>query len=121
MAKGLGMQVVAVDPFASEDIARQAGVSLVASLEELLPVVDWLTIHTPLLATTMDLVGEKELQKMKNTARVLNVARGGVYNEAALLKGLEEGWIAGAGSSSSHSTNSSSRVLTMCRTRRLHF
>jgi D-3-phosphoglycerate dehydrogenase len=99
MAKGLGMQVMAVDPYASEDLARQAGVTLLPSLEELLPVVDWLTIHTPLLATTMDLVGEVELQKMKKTARVLNVARGGVYNEAALLKGLEEGWIAGAGMS----------------------
>lgn len=97
MAKGLGMQVMAVDPYASEDLARQAGVTLLPSLEDLLPVVDWLTIHTPLLATTMDLVGEEQLQKMKKTARVLNVARGGVYNEAALLKGLEEGWIAGAG------------------------
>lgn len=97
MAKGLGMTVIAVDPYASPDIARQAGVEIVASLEAMLPAVDFLTIHTPLLATTMDLVGEKELQMMRKTARVLNVARGGVYNEAALLRGLEEGWIAGAG------------------------
>ncbi|KAK7409011.1 hypothetical protein QQX98_008830 [Neonectria punicea] len=97
MAKGLGMEVVAVDPYASADIARQAGVQLVPSLKDLLPVVDFLTIHTPLLATTLDLIGEEELKKMKKTARVLNVARGGVYNEAALLKALDEGWIAGAG------------------------
>ena len=97
MAKGLGMLVKAVDPYASADIARQAGVELAPTLAEILPEVDFLTIHTPLLATTLDLIGEAELQTMKKTARVLNVARGGVYNEAALLKALEEGWIAGAG------------------------
>lgn len=97
MAKGLGMTVVAVDPYASADMARQAGVSLVSDLQELLPIVDFLTIHTPLLATTLDMIGETEFQKMKKTARVLNVARGGVYNEAALIKALDEGWIAGAG------------------------
>jgi D-3-phosphoglycerate dehydrogenase len=49
------------------------------------------------LASTLNLLGEKEFQAMKKTARVLNVARGGVYNEEALLKALDEGWIAGAG------------------------
>ncbi|KAK9802090.1 hypothetical protein AB5N19_07897 [Seiridium cardinale] len=97
MAVGLGMKVLAVDPYASVDVARGAHVELVGSLEELLPVVDFLTIHTPLLASTLDLLGEEEFRKMKKTVRVLNVARGGVYNEAALLKALEEGWIAGAG------------------------
>lgn len=97
MAKGLGMKVLAVDPYASADIALQEGVELAPSLDSILPEVDFLTIHTPLLATTLDLIGEEELKKMKKTARVLNVARGGVYNEAALLKGLDEGWIGGAG------------------------
>ncbi|KAK6846159.1 phosphoglycerate dehydrogenase [Apiospora arundinis] len=97
MCVGLGMKVLAVDPYASSDLARQANVDLVASLADLLPMVDFLTIHTPLLASTLDLLGEEEFKQMKKTARVLNVARGGVYNEAALLKALEEGWIAGAG------------------------
>ena len=97
MAKGLGMKVVAVDPYASVDMARQEGVELAAQLDDILPEVDFLTIHTPLLATTLDLIGEEQFQRMKKTARVLNVARGGVYNEAALLKALEEGWIGGAG------------------------
>ncbi|KAI1866761.1 uncharacterized protein JN550_007308 [Neoarthrinium moseri] len=97
MAVGLGMKVLAVDPYASADVARQASVELVPGLADLLPVVDFLTIHTPLLASTLDLLGEAEFQRMKKTARVLNVARGGVYNEAALLKALDEGWIAGAG------------------------
>jgi D-3-phosphoglycerate dehydrogenase len=97
MSVGLGMKVVAVDPYASADLARQAGVELVEKLADILPVVDFLTIHTPLIASTLDLLGEAEFRTMKKTARVLNVARGGVYNEAALLKALDEGWIAGAG------------------------
>ncbi|KAM7215068.1 phosphoglycerate dehydrogenase [Rhypophila decipiens] len=98
MAIGLGMKVIALDPYASPDMARQAGVeAIVPSLGELLPVVDFLTIHTPLLASTLNLLGEEEFKKMKSSARVLNVARGGVYNEEALLKALDEGWIAGAG------------------------
>ncbi|KAK0641075.1 hypothetical protein B0T16DRAFT_461183 [Cercophora newfieldiana] len=97
MAIGLGMKVTALDPYASPEVAKSAGVSLVSSLGDLLPVVDFLTIHTPLLASTLNLLGEDELKKMKPSARVLNVARGGVYNEEALLRGLDEGWIAGAG------------------------
>ena len=93
----VGMKVVALDPYASPEMAKQAGVTIVGLLDELLPVVDFLTIHTPLLASTLNLLGESEFRKMKKTARVLNVARGGVYNEEALVKALEEGWIAGAG------------------------
>ena len=66
-------------------------------MAELLPEVDFLTIHTPLIASTLDLIGTKELQTMKKTAKVLNVARGGVYNEQALLEALDAGTIAGAG------------------------
>ena len=97
MAKGLGMKIVALDPYASAEVARQAGVELVAKLEDLLPAVDFLTIHTPLLASTLNLLGEEQFRTMRKTARVLNVARGGVYNEDALVKALDEGWIAGAG------------------------
>lgn len=97
MAIGLGMKVVGVDPYMSADVARQNGVETVGSLEEMLPQVDFLTIHTPLIASTLNLLGEKEFQLMKKTARVLNVARGGIYNEEALVKALDEGWIAGAG------------------------
>jgi D-3-phosphoglycerate dehydrogenase len=97
MAVGLGMRVVVFDPYASEEVAQREGVELRDGLPALLPEVDFLTVHTPLLASTLNLLGEKELRSMKKTARVLNVARGGVYNEEALLKALDEGWIAGAG------------------------
>ncbi len=103
MAKGLGMRVVAYDPYASAEVARAAGVDLVSNAEgdgglaALLPQVDFLTIHTPLLATTLNLLGAPQLRMMKPTARVLNVARGGVYNEQALVEALDSGVIAGAG------------------------
>ncbi|KAI0514984.1 phosphoglycerate dehydrogenase [Xylaria bambusicola] len=98
MCIGLGMKVIAFDPYANPDLARQTGVErLVPRLQDMLPEVDFMTIHTPLLASTLDLIGEAEFKLMKPTARVLNVARGGVYNEAALLDALNKGTIAGAG------------------------
>ncbi|KAI0438395.1 phosphoglycerate dehydrogenase [Xylaria telfairii] len=98
MCIGLGMKVIAFDPYANPDLVRQTGVErLVPRLVDMLPEVDFLTIHTPLLASTLDLIGAAEFSIMKPTARVLNVARGGVYNEAALLDALNNGVIAGAG------------------------
>lgn len=97
MATGLGMKILGVDPYVSADVARRNGVTLVESLEELLPAVDFLTIHTPLLKSTTGMLGEAEFRTMKKTARVLNVARGGIYSEEGLIKALDEGWIAGAG------------------------
>ncbi|KAI8635579.1 phosphoglycerate dehydrogenase [Xylariaceae sp. FL1651] len=98
MCIGLGMKVIAFDPYANPDLARQTGVErLVPRLTDMLPEVDFLTIHTPLLASTLDLIGAPEFALMKPTTRVLNVARGGVYNETALLEALNNGVIAGAG------------------------
>jgi D-3-phosphoglycerate dehydrogenase len=97
MAIGLGMEVKALDPYASPEIAKANGVVLVGELSDLLGTVDFLTIHTPLVASTLDLIGKEELRLMRRTSRILNVARGGVYNEEALLEALDEGIIAGAG------------------------
>ncbi|KAI0096726.1 phosphoglycerate dehydrogenase [Nemania sp. FL0031] len=98
MCIGLGMRVIGFDPYANPDLARQTGVErLVPRLTDMLPEIDFLTIHTPLLASTLDLIGAAEFKLMKPTTRVLNVARGGVYNEAALLDALNNGTIAGAG------------------------
>ena len=91
LAIGLGMRVIALDPYASPAIAQAANVTLVNSMDELLETSDWLTIHTPLMASTRDLIGAKEIAKMKPKSRLLNVARGGVINEAALLEALESG------------------------------
>lgn len=92
---GLGMHLVAADPYASPETARKLNVELV-TLEELLPRVDFLTVHTALTATTRGIIGAGELAQMRPTARVINCARGGVIDEAALLDALQEGRIAGA-------------------------
>ncbi|KAI9794639.1 MAG: hypothetical protein M1816_004526 [Peltula sp. TS41687] len=97
MANGLGMNVCAVDPYASPEIAADHNVTLHLSLSAMLPVVDFLTIHTPLIASTKGMISAGELKMMKPGARILNVARGGVIDEQALLEALESGHIAGAG------------------------
>ncbi|HEX6779728.1 MAG TPA: phosphoglycerate dehydrogenase [Ktedonobacterales bacterium] len=94
-AKGLEMRVVATDPFASPDLARSLGVELL-SMEELLPQSDFITLHTSLNTSTKGLIGERELALMKPQARIVNCARGGIVDEAALLTALKENQLAGA-------------------------
>ncbi|KAJ5136684.1 hypothetical protein N7448_005238 [Penicillium atrosanguineum] len=96
LAKGLGMTVNALDPYASPAVAALASVNLVSSLAEFLPSVDFLTIHTPLIASTRGMISKAELAQMKPGARILNVARGGTVDEGALLEALESGHLAGA-------------------------
>ena len=94
-ARGLEMRVIAYDPFVPEERARVIGADLV-TMPELLRESDFISVHTTLTDGTKSLIGEKELRAMKNTARVVNTARGGIINETALEKALREGWIAGA-------------------------
>ncbi|KAJ5267174.1 hypothetical protein N7478_009982 [Penicillium angulare] len=96
IAKGLGMTVNALDPYASPAAASSASVTLVSSLPELLTSADFLTIHTPLIASTRGMISNAELAQMKPGARILNVARGGTIDEAALLTALESGHLSGA-------------------------
>ncbi|KAK2821786.1 hypothetical protein FQN49_007675 [Arthroderma sp. PD_2] len=96
LAKGLGMKVNAVDPYASSAVAESASVVLMPSLSALLPTADFLTIHTPLIASTKGMISTAELAQMKPGSRILNVARGGTVDEEALLAALESGHIAGA-------------------------
>ena len=96
-AIGLGMKVVALDPYASPAMAQAAHVEMVSSLGDLLAGCDFLTIHTPLIASTKGMIGKAELESMKKGSRILNVARGGMIDELALLEAIENGHIAGAG------------------------
>ncbi|KAI7576234.1 hypothetical protein KC346_g19774, partial [Hortaea werneckii] len=96
-AGGLGMNLLAYDPYANPSLAASANVELVPSMDELFSQTDFLTIHTPMIASTKGMIGISELKKMKPTACVLNVARGGIVEESALLSALESGVIAGAG------------------------
>ncbi len=94
-ARGLEMQVVAQDPFVPEERARMLGVDLIP-LDQLLKESDFISVHTTLSDGTRGLIGEAELKTMKPTARIINTARGGIVEEAALEKALREGWIGGA-------------------------
>ncbi len=67
------------------------------SFSEVLATADVITLHCPLLPETQNLIGEAELRAMKSTALLINTARGGIVNEPALIRALQEGWIAGAG------------------------
>ncbi|OJJ50211.1 hypothetical protein ASPZODRAFT_13301 [Penicilliopsis zonata CBS 506.65] len=96
LAKGLGMNVNALDPYASPAVAASASVTLVSSLPELLATADFLTIHTPLIASTKGMISTAELAQMKQGSRILNVARGGTIDELALIDALESGQLAGA-------------------------
>ncbi len=91
-----GMRVVAFDPYISEDKAKRLGVELVPHLEDLLSQCDFITVHLPKTKDTYHLLGEAEFAKMKDGVRVLNVARGGIIDEDALLAALDSGKVAGA-------------------------
>ena len=89
------MHIIAYDPFVSEDYAQRLKVTLV-SLDRLLKEADFITLHVPLTTMTEKLIGAAELAMMKPTARIINCARGGLIDEEALLKAIQEGKIAGA-------------------------
>jgi D-3-phosphoglycerate dehydrogenase len=95
-ALGLDMKVIGFDPFMSPERASQLGIESMPDLASMLPRCDFLTVHTPLTAETRDLVGAPELALMKKGARIINCARGGIINEAALAEALTSGQIAGA-------------------------
>ncbi len=94
-ARGFGMRVVAYDPFLSEDRARALEIEL-APLDEVLRRADVLSLHTPLTDATANLIDEEKLRLVRPGAYVVNAARGGVIDEAALVRALREGRLAGA-------------------------
>ena len=94
---GLKMHVLAFDPFVTPAKAAELGYNAAANIAEMLPKVDFLTVHVPLTEETKGLIGAKELASMRKSARVLNVSRGGIIDEAALAEALKTGVIAGAG------------------------
>jgi D-3-phosphoglycerate dehydrogenase len=95
-AHAFGMRIAAYDPYVSGERARQLGVRLVPTLEELVATVDFLTVHLPKTPETVGLIGHDVLAKAKPTLRVINTARGGIVDEAALDEALREARIAGA-------------------------
>ncbi len=95
-ALAFGMTVVGFDPFMTSEKALEFGIESVASLDDLWSRADFITLHTPLTAETRHLIGARELAMMKPTVRLINCARGGLIDEAALLEALNAGKVAGA-------------------------
>ena len=94
--QAFGMNVVAYDPYLQPARAAQLGVKLV-DLDELLKTSDFITIHLPKTKETANLIGVEALKKVKPAVRIVNAARGGVLDEAALFDAITEGRVAGAG------------------------
>ncbi|RWR82985.1 D-3-phosphoglycerate dehydrogenase 1, chloroplastic [Cinnamomum micranthum f. kanehirae] len=94
-AKGLGMHVIAHDPYAPADRARAIGVELV-SFDEALSSADFISLHMPLTPATSKILNDEAFAKMKKGVRIVNVARGGVIDEDALVRALDAGVVAQA-------------------------
>jgi D-3-phosphoglycerate dehydrogenase len=89
-----GMTVIAYDPYVAAARAAQLGVRLV-SLEELLAESDFISVHLPKSAETVGIIGDRQLHQVKPSVRIINAARGGIVDEAALAAALTEGRVAG--------------------------
>jgi D-3-phosphoglycerate dehydrogenase len=94
-AKGLKMRVIAYDPYLSAERAADMGVEKV-ELNDLLARADFVTLHVPMTPETKNIISADAMQKMKKGARLINCARGGLVDEAALKAAIDSGHIAGA-------------------------
>lgn len=97
LAQGIGMQVVAFDPYISTERAAELGVTLQPSIEEVLGSADVISLHVPLTPETQGLMNAERFALMKPDAIFINAARGGLVDEGALLAALESGRLWGAG------------------------
>ena len=95
VGKAMGMKLLAFDPFISRERAEQIGCQLV-DLDLLAQQADYITMHIPKTPETTHLINREMLAKMKPTTRIINCARGGIIDEAALATAIKEGTIAGA-------------------------
>src|SRR5207244_8835005 len=93
---GRHMDCLGPAPFLSPERTAQLGIEPVTTINDLLPRCDFITVHVPLTDDTRSLIGAKELATLKKGCRLLNVARGGVIDEAALAAALDSGQVAGA-------------------------
>ncbi|MEN8906454.1 MAG: phosphoglycerate dehydrogenase [Clostridiales bacterium] len=94
--KGCNMKVIAYDPYVTDDRLKQLGIERCKELSQLLKVSDVISLHIPKTAKSKNLIDDDELKLCKEGVRIANVARGGIINEEALYKYLENGHIAAA-------------------------
>jgi D-3-phosphoglycerate dehydrogenase len=94
-ARGLEMNVIGYDPFVTAEQAALHGIAL-ADVDTIIATADVITVHVPLNKTTRGIIGAEQIEKLKPGVMLVNVARGGVYDEAAVAQALTDGKIAGA-------------------------
>src|SRR5712691_11715797 len=95
-AHAFGMRLVAYDPFVSDDRARQLGVQLASTIEDLVAISDFVTIHATKTPDTIGLVNADVLAKAKRGMRLINAGRGGIVDEQALADAIRDGQVGGA-------------------------
>jgi D-3-phosphoglycerate dehydrogenase len=95
-AKSFGMEVIAYDPYINPSKATDLGVKYTTNFDDIL-ACDVITIHTPKNKETIDMITKKEIEKMKDGVRLINCARGGLYNEDDLVEALKSGKVAWLG------------------------
>ena len=94
--RALEMKILGYDPFLSEERAADEGIELYRNVDDLVEKCDFLTVHTPLTDETRGLINAERIAKMPKGVRIINCARGGIVDEAALQAGLESGHVAGS-------------------------
>lgn len=96
IAKAMGMNIIAYDPFAREEIVKELDAKLVKDLKDFWHEPDFITIHVPKTKETVDLINKDTIAQMKKGVRIVNCARGGVVNEKDLREALDNDYVAGA-------------------------
>ena len=94
-AQGMKMNILAYDPFISEERAGELGVTL-TTVDDIVLNSDYITVHTPLTKDTKNLIDKEQFEKAKTGLRIINCARGGIINEEALAEAVASGKVAGA-------------------------
>lgn len=95
-ARGFQMRLIAYDPYASADRAAGLGVELFATIDELLPQADFITVHLPKTKETIGMFGAEQFARMKDGVRLVNAARGGIFQTDALVDAVKSGKVASA-------------------------
>ena len=96
-ARGLRMDVIAYDPYVAGERFRENGIQQAESLEEVYSKADFITVHMPRTPDTLGMINDEAFSKMKDGVRIVNAARGGIIDEAALARALDSGKVASAG------------------------
>lgn len=94
VAVDLGMDVIGYDPYLPEDAVLKKGITVNNNLDEIFPVADYITVHVPLTPDTKHMINHESIEKMKDTVRIMNFARGDLADSDAVIEALDEGKMA---------------------------